>query len=153
MSNSSSELNLSNCSLNLKLTNYGPEVLENYKLYLYFENIMEADSVDKRTSIWDLNKYNYNIKFIEPFKAEFIPCMEVLVQNDSVIIDPICFRAKHDITKVIIKWELFARNINCKGILDINIEPEFELEENRKFIPNAKEIQSSTRIIPKILFE
>lgn len=153
ISNSTTEINLSNCSLNLKLTNYGPEVLEDYKLYLNFENVLEVDSIDKRSSIWDLHKYNYNIKFIELLKGEFIPQSNILVQNDSITIDPICFRVKHDVSEIVIKWELFARNINSKGILNINIQPEFELEEKNKFIENADTFPVSTRIIPKIIFE
>lgn len=147
------EKNLSNCILNLKLTNYGPEVLENYKLYLYFENVIEVDSVNKNTSALDLNKYRYNIRFTETCKAEFIPEKDVLVQNDSVTIDSICFRAKHDTSEVIVKWELFARNINSKGTLNIIIKPEFELDEKEKFIKNSKDVQSTTRIIPKTIFE
>lgn len=152
-SGSNKEENLSNCTLNLKLTNYSPEILENYKLYFYFENVVEVDSENKNTSAFDLNKYKYNIKFIETFKGEFIPEKDVLVQNDSVTIDSICFRVKHDTSEVTVKWELFARNINSKGTFNINIKPEFELNERDKFVQDAEQIQPTIRIIPKIVFK
>lgn len=144
------EKNLSNCILDLKFTNHGPEVLENYKLYLTFENVIEINTVLKRKSWDDLNKYNYNLNFTEENEAEFVPEQSILVQNDSVIIDQICFRTDYKTRNIIIKWKLFARNFQDEGILQIKISPSFQTAHKTKYIVNANEMKSKTRILPKI---
>lgn len=147
------EVNLSNCVLNLKLINYGPAILEDYKIYLTFENVVEADSVNKNKEFLDTTKYEYNVRFIENNKAEFYPNRNVLVQNDYANIDSICFRVKHDIQKVKIGWELLARNIQTNGFIELEIKPEIEIKKRERFIPAGEERNTEYRILPKITFE
>lgn len=147
------EINLSNCILNLKLINYGPAILEDYKVYLTFENIVEADSVNKNKEFLDITKYEYNVRFSEKNKAEFYPTRKVLVQNDSVKIDPVCFRVKHDIQNIKIKWELFARDIQTSGTIELEIKPEIKIEEKEKFITALEQKETEYRILPEIKFE
>ncbi|MDX6191967.1 HNH endonuclease signature motif containing protein [Flavobacterium sp. Fl-318] len=149
--NYTKEKNLSNCILDLKFTNYGPEVLEDYKLYIIFDEVVEIDSVNKRNSWDDIYKYKYNVRFIESNKAEFVPEQNVLVQNDSVIIDSICFRTDYKTKYVVIKWELFARNFQDEGLLKVPISPTFEKSEQTRFEINAKGMKPKTRILPKIV--
>lgn len=131
------EINMSNCILNLKLINYGPAILEDYKVYLTFENIVEVNSVNKKSEFFDNFKYEYNILFFEKNKAEFYPKKNILVQNDFVLLDAICFRTKHNTKKVKINWELFARNIQKNGSLELEIKPQINIKIREKFIPSG----------------
>lgn len=147
--NYTEEKNLSNCIINLKFVNHGPQVLEDFKLYFTFDNIVEINSVTKRKSWDDMYKYSYNIKFSEN-QGEFIPNQNILVQNDSVKIDSICFRTNHKTKDVVIKWELFARDFQDNGLLKIKIKPVFEKSERTKYELNANQIKNKIRILPKI---
>ncbi|MDQ5928797.1 MAG: endonuclease, partial [Bacteroidota bacterium] len=149
--NYTEERNLSNCILDLKFTNHGPQVLEDYKLYIIFDNVIEIDSVNKRKSWDDMSKYKYNIKFTESNRAEFIPEKNVLVQNDSVTIDSICFRTDYKTKDIVIKWELFARNFHDKGLLKIKVSATFEKYEQTRFETNIDKMKPKIRILPKII--
>lgn len=147
------ELNRSNCVLDLSIKNISHTILEDYKLYLHFENVVNVDSVNKNVEYLDLNNYEYNIKFDSEFKGEFIPDQNILVQKDSAKIDSICFRTKHNIKNVILKWELFARNIRDKGEIDLQIEPIIEDEELKVRYVNSNDKSPTIRILPKLDFE
>ncbi len=144
------EVNRSNCVIDLKFINTGSEVLENYKLYLTFENVVNLELVSKRTSWSDMSKYYYNVNYLETNKVEFVPQQSVLVQNDSVTIDSLCFRTKHKTKEVNLKWELFARNMHNEGILKLEIKPSFEIKEIERFVNGASDMKPIQRILPKI---
>lgn len=143
----------SNCVLDLKFTNYGPEVLEDYKLYLTFDNVIEADHVSKRVDVFDMRNYNYNVRFFESNKGEFIPERNVLVQNDSVSIDSICFRPSHKAKLINLNWELFARNIRAEGNLQLDVRPKFEKRSNEQFVESSDKMKNVVKILPKIEFD
>lgn len=147
------ERNLSSCVLNLKLINYGPAILEDYKVFLSFENIIRADSVSKKNDFFDTSEYEYNVQFFENSKAEFYPQRNVLVQNDSVTFDAICFRTEHNIYSVTINWKLLGRNIQTNGSIELKIIPKIEIEEIEKFISADEKKDMEYRILPKIKFE
>lgn len=153
ISSSSIERNLSNCTLSLKFTNNGNEVLEDYKLYLYFDGVVEIDTINKNNSFSDISEYKYNVLFIEKNKAEFIPKSNILVQKDSIELDKICFRTYHKTKSVSLKWELFGRGIHDSGDLVLNIKPKFIKEEIEKHVENPDKFDSKIRILPKIKFE
>ena len=96
--------------------------------------MVEVDSVNKQRHYLDAYKYSYNVVFFEEFKAEFIPDSQTLVQNDSARIDNICFRVNHSVKKVRLKWELFAKNIQDKGLIEFQIIPQFEEEEGVNYV-------------------
>lgn len=147
------EINRSNCVIDISIKNISNVPLEDYKLYLNFENIVNVDSVDKNNRHLDFYNYSYNISFDENLKGEFTPNQNVLVQSDTVRIDPICFRTKHDTSEVILKWELFARDINDKGEIKLMINPIIEEEDDRTKYVNTDEVKEPTvRILPKIDF-
>ncbi len=147
------EINLSNCVLDLRLKNVSPQVLENYKLYLKFNNVVEVDSVDKQKKYLDTYEYKYNVKFTEKFKCQFVPENEILVQKDSIRIDSVCFRASHHTKSISIDWEFFARNIHKTGRIEFQIVPEFEKSEKAKYINLEEEKESTIRILPKLKFD
>lgn len=146
-------INQSNCILNLKLKNCDAEVLEDYKLYLGFENVIECDSVKKNVSASDFYSYKYNVKFYEVNKGEFIPDRNVLVQNDSVLLDAICFRPDPKAKFVNLNWELFARNMYGSGSLQFEIKAKFEKINRQRFVDNSSKMKNEIRILPKIKFE
>lgn len=146
-------INISNCVLHLKLTNCGKDVLEDYKLYLNFENVLEADSVNKRDSVWDTFKYSYDVFFSEYNRGEFIPKSSVLVQNDSVTLDPICFRPDPQNKFVNLNWELFARDTFSSGNLKVGIKSTFEKSIRDRHVEVADIKPKSIRILPKFKFE
>jgi hypothetical protein len=145
-------INKSNCILNLKLTNIGPEVLEDYKLYLSFVNVVKVDSANKNMSAADLHRYHYNVSFFESNKGEFVPERNILVQNDSVMLDAICFRPEPKAKFVSLNWELFARNMYTYGNLKIEIKSKFEKSNRHKYVDNASDLKNETNILPKIEF-
>ncbi len=147
------EINKSNCVLKLRLKNISEEVIENYKLYLLFENVVEVDSVTKRREYLDSYEYSYNVFFDDNFKGEFIPDYEVLVQNDSVNIDDICFRTLSSTKNITIHWELFARNVSTKGKIELRIEPKFELSERDKYVKKEDLKDPTIRILPYYEYE
>jgi hypothetical protein len=146
-------INKSNCLVKLKLFNHGPEVLEDFKIYLSIENVVSSDSVNKRTSVFNTNEYYYNIIFNEKNSGEFIPDRNILVQNDSIPIDPICFRPIHSAKEVIINWELFARNFQEKGTVKLSVEAQFEEMESVIYVENKNSERTVMKIIPKIEIE
>ncbi|MBL7722496.1 MAG: HNH endonuclease [Chitinophagaceae bacterium] len=146
-------INKSNCVLYLKLTNGDKDVLEDYKLYLNFENVIEADSVTKRSKFFDDYKYSYNVFFPENNRGEFIPARPVLVQNDSVTLDAICFRPDPKAKFVNLNWELFARGVFGSGTIRINIKSSFEQHIRERHVEPSEIKPKFIRILPKWNFE
>jgi len=138
--------NLSICVIDLKLTNSGPDILENYKVYLNFENIVKADSVEKRHGLIDSTKYTYNVHFKDDYNAEFIPKSPILVQNDSVDLDRICFKTSHLKTISYINWKVLARNFMSSGRLELNINPIIEIEDHNQYVDNPEDYEAIKRI-------
>lgn len=143
----------SNIVLNLRFVNYGPEVLEDYKLYLHFDNVVSVDSVTKRNSIFDQHKYSYNVFHVENNTLEFLPDRPVLVQNDSVLLDAICFRADHKAKAVTIQWELFARNIRSSGNLVLTMKPKIIKRPIIRYVDNAEGMKEEVVVRPELAFE
>ncbi|MFK7749715.1 MAG: hypothetical protein AB8B65_15060 [Kordia sp.] len=146
-------VNLSVCLLELELKNNSKEVLEDYKVYFDFENMLNAEALDKRKEFLDIKPYNYNIKFKDDFKAEFIPESSMLVQGDSIEIDKICFKTSHIKTISYVNWKVVARNFTTSGKLQININPIIEVEEKDKFVDNPENFNTLREIVCKYKFE
>jgi hypothetical protein len=146
-------INKSNCVLHLKLTNTSKEVFDDYKLYLNLENVIQADSVNKRSSLWDAHAYSYDVYFPNPDRGEFIPANRILVQNDSATLGAICFRPEPSAKVVKLNWELFARNMFASGTMQFEIRSKFEKSiRDRHVEPDAIK-PKSTRILPKYGFD
>lgn len=144
-------VNLSNCVLKLRFTNFSMQTLENYKLYLTFENVVCIDTVNKKTVWHDLNKYEYTVNFQEWNKAEFLPKKDILLQNDSVVLDELCFRTHHKTKSINIRWQMLARNIKQEGILVIEIKPKFIIERQTRY--EVKADKPRVRHLPYVVFK
>lgn len=139
-------LNLSICTLNLRLKNNGPNVLEDFKIYLDFENIIKAETVSKNKEYLDLNKYVYNVFFTGTHKAEYIPFESILVQDDSMDLDPICFLTDHKETEVLINWRIVARDFSMSDKIKLSIKPKIETREYEKYVDNPADYKPITEI-------
>jgi len=128
--------NLSVCTIHLKLVNTGSTVLEDFKVYLNFNSVLTCDTVNKTTRVLDLNKYTYNVKFsaASPMQAVYYPMETVLVQNDEVYLDKLCFRTPAKPTVVTIDWKLVARGYQQSGQLKINVKPVIEKQYQAKWV-------------------
>lgn len=138
--------NLSICSLNLRLINNGPNLLEDFKIYLEFENIIKAEAINKRKNYTDFYKYQYNVLFKNDFKAEFIPKVKILVQNDSIDLDPICFLTSHQVTDVVVTWKIVARNFNMTDQIRLQIIPKIECSEYDRYVDDPENYKPITEI-------
>lgn len=147
------EINRSSCVIDLSIKNVSDIPLEDFKLYLSFENVVNIDSVNKNKYYLDSYNYSYNVLFDEKLKGEFIPEQNVLVQRDTTVIDSICFRTKHDTKEVILKWELFARNIYDKGEIKLSINPLIEEDDRTKYVNSDEVKEPIIRYVPRIDFE
>lgn len=136
--------NQSICTLRLKLKNNGPYVLENFKVYLQFENVREADTINKNKEYLDLINYEYNVFFSDNKNAEFTPHETILVQNDSIDLDPICFLTNHYESIVTLNWKLVARDFNKSGKIELRIIPKIEIREYKKYVCNPESYESQT---------
>lgn len=145
--------NKSNCILKLRFKNSGIEVIEDFKIYLKFENIVIADSIDKNDRWDDMTKYNYNVRFLDNFNAEFVPGQNVLVQNDSIVLDTLCFRTFHTTKLVKVHWEMFARNCHQTGTLEFQINPKIKRETKEKLVYNPENFQEVAKYYPDIVIE
>jgi hypothetical protein len=142
--------NHSICLINLALRNNGLKVLEDFKVYLTFENVVCADTVDKNTSYIDFEKYDYNVKFDDETNAVFIPDTKILVQKDFIELDQICFRTEKDVKEVKITWHLLARDYDQKESFNLIISPTIEDEEDVKYVESPPDHQPITTILDKV---
>lgn len=117
--------NKSSCEFYLTIKNIGSNVIEDYKLNFELAGeIISADSTDKQTQFLDSIKRTYNIFFYkDSTSGEFDPDNKILVQNDSVATDRVCFRPSENEQAVLLNWELIARDFTTSGQLTINIFP------------------------------
>lgn len=138
--------NLSICTLRLRLINNGPDVLEDFKIYLDFKNVKKADTIDKSKEYLDFTKYEYNVIFSGKDKAEFIPNQTILVQNDFIYLDPICFLTDHNESIITLDWKLVARGFNKSDKIQLTIKPRIEIREYEKYVDNPASFEPKTKI-------
>lgn len=118
-------INKSSCEFYLILKNIGGEVIENYKLYFELEGEIEkSDTTNKQIKFLDTNKYTFSTRqYTDTNRFVFEPKEIVLVQNDSISTDKICFRPTEKQQLIFLNWNFVARDFNIKGKLTININP------------------------------
>ena len=146
-------LNHSVCQFSIKIVNTGSEVLEDIKLYFEIDNVLTFDSVDKRQEMLDMNKYNYDVTFDGEFKAVFEPETSILVQDDFLLTDELCFRTDIHPCSCTVKFKLVSRNYSKEGELIIDINPNIEVEENSKFVDNPEEMADNVKYRNKYIQE
>ncbi len=131
--------NHSACRMDLSLKNIGFEILDHYKVYFRFENVVKVERVSKQEDFFDTKNYKYNIQSISDIELEFNPNNSFLVKDDFVNIDGICFIPNYEVNEVIVHWNLLAKGHNVKGEILINIKPEFQERLSRKYVSSVPE--------------
>lgn len=118
------DYNKSACDFYLIIENNGDNVIEDYKLRFHLEGeIISVDTTNKETSFLEPpKKYNTSIDKSSP-SGIFKPTNNMLVQNDSVSTDKICFRPSENDQTVLLHWELIARDFKANSQLTIYIHP------------------------------
>ena len=112
--------NKSSCVFAIKLKNKGNLQLENFKLYLTFNDECYVSAIVlKHRRFLDMVNYEYNIKWIkETNDLEFKTTNEILVQNDEIISDKICVRPTiENPFCIIIPWKIVAKDFTEIGFL------------------------------------
>lgn len=141
-----SEINKSSCEFYLTIENVGDSVIEDYKLnFDLVGEIIKTDSTNKQEKFLDLFKYAYNSFIYEDSTSGvFKPTNKILVQNEFVSTDKICFRPSENEQTVVLNWELVARDFNTKGQLSINIHPKVKDKSSVEYIEEP--LEDETRI-------
>jgi len=124
--------NHSSCVFSVKIKNIGNSQLENFKLYLSFdEEYYITEIVSKRNSCGDFNKYDYNINWVKGSNCiEFKTPNEILVPADEVFLDKICLRPKiAEPFCIIIPWKLVSKDFSESGLLHIELNTETKTEK------------------------
>ncbi|MBB3697042.1 HNH endonuclease [Flammeovirga yaeyamensis] len=142
--------NESICLINLILRNNGLKVLEDFKVYLKFENVVCADTVNKNTSYIDFEKYDYNVIFNNKTDAVFIPDYKVLVQKDFIELDQICFRTEENVNEIKITWHLLARDYDQKESFNLKIHSTIVDEEDVKYVESPEDYEPEIIILDKV---
>ena len=137
--------NKSSCVFFIKLKNIGNLQLENFKLYLTFnDDYYVSEKVSKCRMFLDSIKYEYNIKWIkETNNLEFKTHNEILVQNDEVISDKICIRPIiEEAFCIIIPWKLVSKDFTTHGFLRLELNT--EIKEKNSLETHSSNLVSET---------
>ena len=118
--------NLSCCEFSLVIQITGNNVIEDFKLNFHLSGeIRKIGITNKQDSFLDLApKECYTFIREGTLHGVFDPMNNILVQNDKVLTDKICFRPSENSQTVLLEWELIARDFTTNGKLAINIYPE-----------------------------
>ncbi len=123
--------NKSSCIFAVRLRNIGNCQLENFKLYITFnDDCFTSERVWKQNQFLDTFKYEYNIKWNKGTNdLELKTENETLVPNDEILSDKICIRPDIEFPFcTIIPWKLVSKDFTESGVLYI----EFELKIKEK---------------------
>lgn len=133
----------SSCVFVIKVKNIGNTQIENFKLYLDFNNdCYVSEVVSKRKDFFDNFNYSYNLKrsYVKS-NFEFKPANNVLVQNDEVVSDKICIRPTIESPFCLsIPWKFVAKDFTEHGelkiVLDTQIIEKRSVEEYQSYFPD-----------------
>lgn len=112
--------NKSSCVFSIILKNIGNLQLENFKLYLTFnDDCYKSERVSKGNHFLDLTKYEYNTNWVKGTDdLVIITPNEILVPNDQIISDKICLRPTiEEQFCTIIPWRLVSKEFTEYGEL------------------------------------
>ena len=154
----SSEINRSWCSIDIKIKNIGNVVLEDWYLKLKLNKSLKI-SDGFSVNIWlnsETKKMMYDNRTLYGYKEsnEFLyePAhKEPLIQKSSRTFT-IHFIPEFDQQELLIEYELFARDFDKTGVLEIDLQPEYKEEINYVSL-NDDEQEKADKIVVKELIE
>ncbi len=143
--------NKSSCVFSIRLKNIGNLQLENFKLFLSFnDDFFTTERVWKQQHLADLTKYEYNIKWNKgTIDLELKNSNEILVPNDELLSDKICLRPNIEYPFCLkIPWKLVSKDYTESGFLFIELNTTVK-EKNSvvtysKYFPNEVILQNYT---------
>lgn len=126
----------------VKVENVGSTTIEDYKLYLSFEEDGIAKTSDlihypnslgmsdaARTAMWErIDKNREVYEYSDCNDLDIIPTEKTLVQTDSRSFR-IGLKPEDDATEIIMHWDFKSRDYNKQGTILIKVEPIFEDRE------------------------
>lgn len=114
--------NKSSCVFAVRLRNVGNHQLENFKLYLTFnDDYYTSERVLKQNQFLDTFNYEYNIKWTKDTNdLELKTENEILVPNDDILSDKICIRPDIEFPFCTsIPWKLVSKDFTEFGVLNL----------------------------------
>lgn len=160
------KVNYTWCTIPFNIMNTGSTVIEDYKLYLWFEptKIEKLDdkfrylnepfmnqaavaqinaSEEARREVFESSEYSNII--------EYHPLDKILVQNDSKRFK-IGVKPKQNVDKICVIWSVKSRNYQKDGELILNILPKYEDKTKNIEVIDIKDLKETEIIIePKLI--
>lgn len=152
------------CTIPINIYNIGKTVIENYKLSIIIENVLEISDKfhyynsrlmdqaavaqinarkDAQREVFESTEYCNVI--------EYRPKERILVQDDHRTFK-IAVKPKDNVQSIKITWILYSRNYKKEGELLLNVEPKFEDKKEKVEVDNIDELKENEVIIsPKIV--
>lgn len=126
----------------VRVENVGSTTIEDYKLYLSFDENGIAQTSDlihypnsfgmsetARTAIWErIDKNREVYEYSDCNDLDIVPTEKTLVQTDSRSFR-IGIKPQDDATEIIMHWDFKSRDYNKQGTIIIKVEPIFEDRE------------------------
>ena len=140
----SNKINRSWCKIQTHIKNTGSIVLEDWKLYLTFEEVQKVDDDFTKDIFMYKTASNYRTTwaFAEEKKIGYFPLNNTpLIQKDSKYFKCFCipnFEAK----EIIVKWHLLARNFDREGQIILKVNPDYEIKNEKKYV-NSKDLEKT----------
>ena len=161
-----SEIDYRWCNIRFEIKNIGTTVIEDYKLYLTFDNYDELSCntnycfdlfMDKAIQSEINNKIDRERELFFSNKLEnqleFRPKDKILIQEDSKFFTAGIIPSR-DIDCIHIQWRFLSRNYQKNGELTIPVKPIFEDKETIIYVDSPEELKPDERIVePKIVEE
>lgn len=145
------------------ISNIGQTVLEDYKLYLFFDpdSVKELDIPESyinnplidsatRAAINDRVDRNREVFFSKDYSNALVykPLSDTLVQEDHMSFTTYVKPKSHDISSINVYWKFVSRDYSKEGMLEIIVESEYEdviktieVDSAMKLRDNAVEIE------------
>lgn len=152
------------CTIPINIYNIGKTVIENYKLSIIIENVLEISDkfhyynsrLMDQAAVTQINARKDAQR--EVFESteycnviEYRPKERILVQDDHRTFK-IAVKPKDNVQSIKITWILYSRNYKKEGELLLNVEPKFEDKKEKVEVDNIDELKENEVIIsPKIV--
>jgi len=137
--NSLSELetfiNFSYFGFKIKIHNTGSEPIEEYNLKFDFDGqVLDISETNEIGGLAHITSIHSPIAIDSINKKIKITPKSMLVSDDSFVSDELFIKPKHDESKLILKWKLFAKDFTESGELSINIKTNIQSVDKSELI-------------------
>ena len=131
--------NLSWCKLGINIYNSGNKVIEDWKIFLTFDNNIKRISDGKSGIEKLISNSNTTTIYEEDKELVYKPYNnQALIQKDSKYFE-FFILPFHYCRETYIEWELLARDFNRSGRINLIVEPQFIINEVKNFVKTSEE--------------